>query len=117
MGKARPYRHLYRVSVASPHQILQPCADGREIQHTETPETHETLPPKGIRRGTHKGHRSGIYKDPWRKKHHHHHHLHQYLHIFHILIVINSTIPRGKLLIHPYVYHSYHHYDVDCLHV
>jgi hypothetical protein len=50
-GRARPYRCPYKVSVALPRQILQPRADGREIQHEETQETYETSPLEGIQRG------------------------------------------------------------------
>jgi hypothetical protein len=55
-----------------------------------------------------------------RKKHHlhHHHRCHQHLHPFPILVVIpRPSCGFVQVFIHPYVYHSYYHGDIDCLHV
>jgi hypothetical protein len=96
-----------------------PCRRITDPTHRDTINLRNLAFGRDPEGGTRRGHRFGIYKDPWRKKHHihHHHRHHQHLHLFPILVVIPRSCGLVQVVIHLYVYHLYYHYDVDCLHL
>ena len=63
-------------------------------------------------------HHPRCYEDHWRL-HHHLHRLHHHLHpiCVHLVVFPKPSCGFAQVLVHPFVFHSYYHDDVDCLYV